>query len=333
MLAPVSEAIPSERPLLELGLASAHAYPSFVAELRDASVLDPGYLACGTLVAARDGDEAAALTRELEIRRGLGLRIERLRASEARRLEPALAPDLRLALEVPGDRAVDPRRLTAALAEAAGHAGAQLWPGTEVAEVAIAHERVEGVRLAGPENVSAEQVVLAAGAWCNEVGGIPDEARIQVRPVKGQILGMHDPAGPGLLTRVLRMSGGYLVPRGDGRYVLGGTVEERGFDTTVTAGAVFELLRDAIELVPSLSELVLDELHAGLRPGTPDNAPAIGPGAVSGLHWATGHYRGGVLLAPLTADIVTAGLTGEEPPELAVPFSPQRLRATAEVGV
>ena len=118
----------------------------------------------------------------------------------------------------------------------------------------------------------------------------PPARAIPVRPVKGQILRLHDPAGPGLLTRVLRMTGGYLVPRGDGRYVLGATMEERGFDTTVTAGAVFELLRDAIELLPWIAELVIDELSAGLRPATPDNLPAIGPGAIAGLHWATGHY-------------------------------------------
>ena len=120
------------------------------------------------------------------------------------------------------------------------------------------------------------------------------------------------------------MQTGYLVPRGDGRYVLGATMEERGFDTSVTAGAVFELLRDAIELLPGLSELEIDELSAGLRPTTPDNAPAIGPGAIPGLHWATGHYRNGILLAPITAAIVVALLLGNEPPVPADEFAPAR---------
>jgi glycine oxidase len=135
---------------------------------------------------------------------------------------------------------------------------------------------------------------------------------------------LHDPSGPGLMTRALRLPGAYLVPRGDGRYVLGATVEERGFDTTVTAGALFELLRDAVELVPGVSELVVDELSAGIRPGTPDNAPVIGAGALPGLYWATGHYRHGILLAPVTAQLVAAAILEGELPPPGEPFSPSR---------
>jgi glycine oxidase len=156
---------------------------------------------------------------------------------------------------------------------------------------------------------------------------VPARAQVSVRPVKGQIMRLHDPAGPGLLTRVIRMGSSYVVPRGDGRYVIGATSEERGFDTSVTAGAAFELLRDASELVPGVSELELDEFSAGLRPGTPDNLPAIGPSAVDGLHWATGHRRGGILLAPITAELVVAGLTGEELPAHAAAFAPGRFSA------
>lgn len=325
MLAPVAEARLVEQSLLTLGLAGLRAYPAFVQELRGASDVDPGYLPCSTLLVARDRDEAEALDRELELRRGLGLAVERLRASEARALEPALAPALRLALEVPGDHAIDPRKLTASLAAALSAAGGELRAGAEVAGVEVTSEgRVAGVRLAGGESVEAAQVVIAAGVWSGEIGGIPDQARVAIHPVKGQILRMHDPAGPGLLTRVLRIAGGYIVPRGDGRYVVGATMEERGFDTTVTAGAAFELLRDAIELVPGVGELVIDELIAGLRPATADNAPAIGPGSVPGLHWAVGHHRNGILLAPITAELIAAALLGEELPELAAPFAPSR---------
>jgi glycine oxidase len=189
--------------------------------------------------------------------------------------------------------------------------------------------RVLGVRLADGRVVASDQVVVAAGARSGAIGGLPPAARVPVRPVKGQIMRLHDPGGPGLLTRVIRTSGGYLVPRGDGRYVLGATMEERGFDTTVTAGGMFELLRDAIELVPAVSELVVDELEAGLRPGTPDNAPIVGPGTVEGLHWATGHHRGGILLAPITADFVVRGLAGEAPAELAAACHPGRFSPAA----
>ena len=333
MLAPVSEADPSEQSLLALGLASAARYPAFVEELAEASGIDPGYLPCGTLVLARDADEAAALERELALRRELGLVVRRLRPSQARASEAGLAPTLRLALEAPEDHAVDPRRLTAALAEAVRRAGGELRTGAEVRELRIAADGgLEGVTLAGGEPVYAERVVLAMGAWSHALAGIPQDALVPVRPVKGQIMRLRDPAGPGLASHVLRMERGYLVPRGDGRYVLGATMEERGFDTTVTAGAAFELLRDIAELLPGVSELVIEELSAGLRPATPDNAPAIGPAAPAGLHWATGHHRNGILLAPITGELMAAMLTGEEVPELARPFSPGRFSRVA-IGV
>lgn len=330
MLAPVAEADPRERPLLALGIQAARAYPDFVSELSERSGRDPGYLRCGTLIAARDRDEGEALERELRIRRELGLEVMRLRPSEARRREPALAPSLRGALELPDDHAIDPRKLTAALAEALRRSGGQIRSGAQVAAVQISRGAVRGVRLLSGEQIAAGAVVIAAGVWSPHLGGIPEDARVPVRPVKGQILRLHDPAGPGLLTRVLRMPPAYLVPRGDGRYVLGATMEERGFDQTVTAGAVFELLRDASELLPGASELVIDELSAGLRPGTPDNAPAIGPGALAGLHWATGHFRHGILLAPLTAELVAAAaLDGQGVPEALSPLRFARVEAGA----
>jgi len=331
MLAPVSEASLTEQALLGLGLRSAGLYPGFVEELARAGA-DPGYLACGTLAVARDRDEAEALERELEARRGLGLSVERLRSSQARALEPSLAPAVRLALWAAGDHAIDPRRLTAALARAARASGVDLRVGVEVAGLEATGGAVCGVQLSDGELLPAEQVVIAAGVWAGAIEGIPEALRVPLHPVKGQIVRLHDPAGPGLLTRVLRMGTGYIVPRGDGRYVLGATMEERGFDTTVTAGAVYELLRDAGELIPGVSELVIDELSAGLRPSTPDNAPAIGPASLPGLHWAVGHHRNGILLAPVTAELVIAGLTGEPPPDHAAQFAPQRFART-RVGV
>jgi glycine oxidase len=328
MLAPIAETAPAEESLLELGLTSAREYPSFARELADAAgVADVGYRDCGTLLVARDADEAEALERGLELRRRYGLAVERLRASEARRLEPGLAPALRLALDVPDDHAVDPRALTAALAIAIQRAGGEVRELTAAAGVELSDQRVTGVVLADGSRLPARDVVIAAGVWSDKLTGIPPSAQVPLRPVKGQIMRLHDPAGPGLLTRVIRMGPSYIVPRGDGRYVIGATQEERGFDTTVTAGAAFDLLRDAAELVPGVSELVIDEFTAGLRPGTPDNLPVIGPSTVEGLHWAVGHRRGGILLAPLTAELVVRSIAGETLDPLAAGFSPGRFAA------
>ncbi len=311
MLAPVTEADPGERALLELGLQSARRWPAFADELRELTGIDVGHVACGTLVVARDRDEAEALERELELRERLGLEAERLLPSAARRLEPALAPALRLAIDVPGDHAVDPRLLVAALARAAESAGAVLRPGSAVERVEHDGGRVTGVVLAGGERVTAAQVVVAAGAWSGALDGLPEEARVPIRPVKGQTLRLRDRAGAGLLTRVVRWgppTPGYLVPRGDGRYVLGATMEERGYDLSVTAGGIYELLRDATELVPGIAELEITELRAGLRPGAPGNAPLVGPAdGTERLLLATGHFRNGILLAPVTAERI-AGL-------------------------
>jgi glycine oxidase len=314
MLAPVSEVEFGEagRRALELGLCSARMWPGFAVELEEASGVEVGLRQTGTLLLARDEDEARELERQLTLRESLGLRTTRLRPSAARELEPALAPTVRLALEAPEDHSVDPRLVLAALRRACERSGVQVREHAPVArvELGVSGERVVGVALADGERLGVEQVVLAAGAWTAEIAGLPEDARVPVRPVKGQILRLRDPAGPGLLQRVVRFEGGYLVPRGDGRYVLGATVEERGFETQPTVGGVYELLRDARELVPGVLELQIEELSVGFRPSTPDNTPVIGPGALEGLVWATGHHRNGILLAPLTAELVTEALVG-----------------------
>jgi glycine oxidase len=294
MLAAVAEADPQERELLELNLRSARRWPSFADELRDVTGIDVAYRRCGSLPLARDRDEAEAVERERALRERLGLRVERLLASAARRREPALAPTLRLALALPDDHAVEPRRVVAALVEACSRAGVRLHPNTAVTDVAA---------------LPAEHVVVAAGAWSAQLGDVA------VRPVKGQALLLRDRSGPGLAEHVLRYDGGYLVPRGDGRYYLGAPVEEQGFDTATTAGAVYELLRDAAELIPGILELDVEEVLAGLRPGTPDNAPVLGRDPHDPrIIWATGHYRNGILLAPATAEHVVAELVGEAVP-------------------
>jgi glycine oxidase len=328
MLAPVSEAGFGEaaRHVLELGLRSAGIWPAFASDLEAASGMEVGLRRTGTLVVARDDDEARELERQLAFRQSLELRTERLRASAAREREPGLAPAVRLAIEAPDDHSVDPRLVLAALRSACVSAGVQLREHAPVAQVALdaPGEHVTGVALAGGEGVHAGQVVMAAGAWTGQIEGLPGAACISVRPVKGQILRLRDPAGAGLLRRVVRFEGGYLVPRADGRYVLGATVEEKGFELSPTAGGTYELLRDASELVPGVSELQIEELCVGLRPGTPDNAPVIGPGAAGGLTWATGHHRNGILLAPLTAELVVQALLGKTEDPLLCACDPGR---------
>ena len=331
MLAPVSEVEfgTAGRRVLELGLRSAEMWPGFARELEASAGTSVGLLQTGTLVLARDEDEARELERGLAFRRSLGLRAERLRASEAREREPGLAPTVRLAIDSPDDHSVDPRLVLAALRRACESAGVLIREHAPVESVLLedSGERVTGLLLGGDERVRAARVVLAAGAWTAQIGGLPPGAQAPVRPVKGQILRLRDPSGPGLLRRVVRFAGGYLVPRADGDYVLGATVEERGFDLSPTAGGVYELLRDACELVPGIDELRIEELSVGLRPGTPDNAPVIGHGALEGLVWATGHHRNGILLAPLTAELLLATLLDESPGALAEDCRPDRFQA------
>ncbi len=315
MLAPVTEAQFGEDALLELNLRGARGFGEFCAELAESSGEDPGLLKTGTLAVARDSDEAAMLDRLLAFRRSLGLDVERLRPSAARRLEPALAPTVRLALDVPGDHSVDPRRMVAALAVAFERAGGKL---RHARAVSLAPD---GLVLDDGTVVRAEQVLLATGA---AQISLPDDVRVPVRPVKGQTLRLRDPRGAGLVDRTIRGIDAYLVPRADGEYVLGATMEEQGFDTAPTAGGVYELLRDMSEVVPGVLELEISEMLAGLRPATPDNLPAIGPGVRDGLVWATGHFRNGIVLAPVTAEAVVAVLCGEGLPEWAAAADPRR---------
>lgn len=323
MLAPITEVHYGEEAVLELGVESLRRYPGFVAALEDATGRSVGYRECGTLIVARDPDDHAALSALRRFQDRLGLEVEPLTRRDARALEPSLSPRLRSAWLVAGDHNVDNRALTDALYEAAKRAGVELVT-DDVEAVEVSGGRVTGVRLESGSVLASEAVVLAAGCWSASIAGIPDEFRPPVRPVKGQLLYLRGPADPLVVARNVRGVDVYIVPRADGRIVVGATVEERGFDVTVTAGAIYELLRDAYELIPELGELELTECVAGLRPGSPDNAPIVGATGLDGLIVATGHYRNGILLTPLTADgIVQLLTTGSGPPSLA-PASPRR---------
>jgi glycine oxidase len=324
MLAPVTEAHYGEETLLQLNLVSSQRYPGFIAELEEATGMNCGYSQCGTLSVARDADDNAALDDLNAFHERLDLKVERLRARECRELEPNLSPRIRGGILVEADHQVDPPALMRALTSACEGAGV-VHVGDRVRSVDVGADAVQGVSLEGGDRIVTGKVVVAAGCWSGSIEGLPADAASAVRPVKGQLLQLRSRTKEPLAHRNVRGLDVYIVSRPDGRTVVGATVEEQGFDTTVTAGAAFELLRDAWELLPGVTEMELVSQQAGLRPGTPDNAPVIGATAVEGLLMATGHYRNGILLAPITAEIVAGLLAGRPTPEIAEPFSPRRL--------
>jgi glycine oxidase len=324
MLAPVTETDFGEEPQLRVNLTARERWPGFAAELEERSGLPTGYREAGALVVAADRDDAEALRRLHELQRSLDLDADWLTPSHARRLEPGLSPRIAGAVLAHGDGQADPRATTRALAAVVD----ELELGAEVEAIEHERGRVTGVRTSAGV-VECGAVVVAAGAWSPALA--PVGAGPPVRPVKGQILelrvrgGMDDP-----LTRIVRTPRCYLVARGDGQVVLGATMEEQGFDTTVTADGVYRLLEAAWEVLPEVAELELVRALAGLRPGTPDNAAVVGPGEPEGLIWATGHWRNGVLLAPLTGELVADLLAGGSLPGELAALDPARF-ARAEV--
>jgi glycine oxidase len=310
MLAPVTEAEFGDEPVLEERLAAAGAWPGFAAELAEAGGVDCGYRRNGCLSVALDADELADVRRHHDFRLELGLSADWLLPSACRELEPALSTRTAGGSFTPDDGEVDPRMLTAALLAALDHEGVPVRPDTEVIAAQLEGDRLTGVRTADGTTHPAGLVVLAAGCWSGSCSWLPESARPAVRPVKGQIVRLHGPADEPVIERTIRTPEVYVVPRATGEVVVGATVEERGFDTTVTAGAVHELLREAYRAVPELAELEFVEASAGLRPGTPDNVPIVAHGLLDGLVIATGHYRNGILLAPTAAERV-AGLVAE----------------------
>jgi glycine oxidase len=322
MLAPVGEATWGEEGLLRLALEAHRAWPGFAAELAEAGGTEVGFAPLGALHVALDRDEAEELRRRFELMQELGLDADWLRPAKARELEPGLAPACTAAIHAVHEAAADPRRLVIALTAAAESAGADIVAGEEVVEGLYEGDVLVGVRTNGGHEHRAARTVLASGAWSGGAGWLPAEARPAVRPVKGQIITVKaDPSRP-LCRRIVATERVYIVPREDGRVVIGASVEEQGFDLRVTAGAVFELLREAYRALPDVAELELVETIAGLRPGSPDNRPFIGAGAIDGLILATGHFRNGVLLAPTTAEAVADLLSGEREPTTAEVASP-----------
>jgi glycine oxidase len=322
MLAPIGELAFGEPELLRMTVAATAGYPDFVAELEAASELGTGYVRHGALHIALDRDEAAELRRVHDLQRSLGLGAEWLPPRRCRELEPGLTPSFNGGVHAPDEAAIDPRRMTAALLAVLSAEGIEVRTNVAAVEALLDGERIEGVRTASGEELHASSVVLATGAWAGVEGWLPESARPPVRPVKGQILELRSPEAEAPCERIVASERVYLVPRPDGRLIAGATTEERGFDATVTAGGVHELLREAYRLLPEIAEMELVESMAGLRPGTPDNLPLVGPGNLDGLVLACGHYRNGILLAPLTGEAVAGVVAGEPLPEILAPAAP-----------
>ncbi len=308
MLAPVTEADFGEDELLELNVAAAERWPAFAAELAEASGVGTGFRETGALVVAADRDDAEELQRLAELHASLGLPSRWIGPREARALEPGLSPRVRGAIHAPRDHQADPAATVRALAAACRSAGVELREHVEVAELVQTGGAVTGVATATAEVSREDSGGRRRRLERGPVSGrAPRFARSRARSRR---CAHRDPAlAPAHVVRTPRC---YLLSREDGRVVLGATVEERGFDTSTTADGVFRLLEAAREVLPDVGELEWTGVRAGLRPGTPDNLPVVGPGSVDGLVWATGHYRNGVLLAPLTGETVASILTGEK---------------------
>ncbi|PYS96838.1 MAG: glycine oxidase ThiO [Acidobacteria bacterium] len=317
MLCPQLDAEASD-PLLALGLASRDLYPGFARDVRDESGTDPCLMDHGTLRVAAGPEGLSLLDRLHAFQRSAGLPAERLDAREARRMEGALGGGVEGALFLPEDRSIDNARLVSALAVAAARAGALIHAGCPVTGLRMEGGRVVGVE-AGAEAHAAGAVVIAAGAWSGEIAG-GGLAPVPAAPVRGQMVCVRSSA----VRNAVAGDACYLVPRGDGRLLVGSTMERVGFDKSVTAEAVARLTAAAIDLVPALRDAAFLQAWAGLRPASGDELPVIGSGPAAGLWYACGHLRNGILLAPITALVIVRLLRGESPGIDLTPFDPRR---------
>jgi glycine oxidase len=308
-------------PLLDLGLRSRALFPALAAELRDATGIDIGYVKSGVLAVALDGAGAAELTARRAWQTARGLRVESLTAEALRALEPNLGPEVRAALRFADDAQVNARELARAFSQAAALAGARFLQGRYVRRVVVRDGVVEGVELDG-EVLAAGAVVVAAGSWSGLVEGSGVPATV-VRPARGQLASIE--TRPPLFRHVLAVHGrGYLVPRRDGTVIAGSTVEMAGFRKEVTVAGMEQILGLARALVPALGDAPVTGSWSNFRPYTEDHLPVLGLTPVRGLVLATGHFRNGILLAPVTAEAIASLVaTGASEVDLS-PFSVTR---------
>lgn len=328
MLSPLSEAQFEEEALLRLGLKAMEVYPDFVRELEAETGCCVGYRRDGVLMVGITQDDLEYLKFRYRYQRDLGLPVTYLSGAEAREKEPHLSAQVSAAVWCPGDHQVDNRQLTMALKRGVETAGGDIVERAEVDELLVDGTRVRGLRTRD-EVHTGDTVVLASGCWSRLLPGLPDCAKPPVRPVRGQIARLNMTPELALNTmvwysRVATSAVAYLVPKNNGHLVLGATSEEMGFDADVTAGGMFELLRAAWEVVPGIYDLPIVESMAGLRPGSRDDAPILGQTPVEGLIMATGHYRKGILLTPLTALAIAEVILEGRTPEIIRPFGIDR---------
>jgi glycine oxidase len=325
MLAPVSEFGFENEDFLQFGRRSLEMFPQFLEELAADGGETVEIDTRGTIVVGFHRDDTERIRRIYSFRQDRGLPVQWMTGSEARELEPLLSPKAASAMWIPEDHQIDNRRLVDALKAAFVTTGGRLEEGAAVTAIRDESGRCTGV-VTDEEEYAAGTTVLAAGCWSGGIGNIPDRLAPKVRPVKGQIVSLRTDDTFGF-ARVIRAPDAYILPKGDGRVLIGATEEEMGFDTTPTAGPVMRLIERAWEAVPSIYDLSIDEIVAGLRPGTRDHEPLIGESGMDGLVFATGHYRHGILLAPVTAYVVAGMILEGETPDYVLPFSPVRFQS------
>ncbi|HXI26194.1 MAG TPA: glycine oxidase ThiO [Pyrinomonadaceae bacterium] len=324
ILAPQIEADASDD-FFRLGCASRDLYPQFAAELQAESGIDVELDTTGTMSVAFSEDEEAELRHRIEWQRTQGLRVEWLTGDKARAVEPRLSTNVRSALSFPNDYQVDNRKLVEALVIANQRHGVRLITGCGVRKIQISDGAVTGIQTE-LGFLSAKRIVIAAGAWSSLIQAA--EAllpRLEIEPIRGQMLCFN---APGFARHVIYSSRGYIIPRRDGRLLAGSTSEHVGFDKRVTEAGVETILSLAIEITPALQNISIADSWAGFRPRAKDDLPVLGSVAdVKGLFYATGHYRNGILLAPITGEVIAEAILDDSPKWTA--FSPQRFATEA----
>ena len=319
MLAPQAEA-DSRDDFFELLVASRDLYPEFAASLKEESGVDPELDTTGTLYLALNEHDLAEINRRYQWQTRAGLPVEKLSPTEAQMLEPCVAPSVTGALRFPLDIQVENRRLISALSNSVAHLGIRTLCGVNVDAIQSEHHQVKGV-LTSVGSIGCPTVVVAAGVWTSFI-----DASVKIEPVRGQMICLT--ATPQLTRHVIYSPRGYLVPRQDGRLLAGSTSEAAGFAKEVTVGGVASILKNAQEIAPDITRLPISDSWAGLRPRAVDGLPVLGPcDEIEGLIFATGHYRNGILLAPITGELIAKTIVERIIPSVLAPFSPNRFAA------